>query len=76
MGIPSHPLFGSSLSFKELSRADNPKDRAHRRAHREETKKGQTRERDLDDGSSENYLGGEPFVLFVDLVWVTSISST
>ena len=76
MGISSHPLFGSSLSFKELSRADNPKDRAHRRAHREETKIGQTRERDLDDGSSENYLGGEPFILFVDLVWVTSISST
>ena len=40
LGIPSHPLFGSSLSFKELSRADNPKDRAHRRAHREETKIG------------------------------------
>ena len=40
LGIPSHPLFGSSLSFKELSRADNPQDRAHRRAHREETKIG------------------------------------
>jgi hypothetical protein len=25
LGTPSHPLFGSSLSFKELSRADNPK---------------------------------------------------
>ena len=29
-----------------------------------------------DCGSSENRLGGEPFVLFVGLVWVTSISST
>jgi hypothetical protein len=36
----------------------------------------ETLERDLGDGSSENYLGGEPLVLFVDLVWVPSISST
>jgi hypothetical protein len=55
-------LFDSSL-FQELFRADN-QDR------------DRTRERDPEDGSSEIYLGGEPLVLFVDLVWVSSISST
>ena len=43
------------------------------RAQRDKTK---TREKDPEDGSSENYLGGEPLVLFVDLVWVSSVSST
>ena len=43
------------------------------RAQRDKIK---TREKDPEDGRSENYLGGEPFVLLVDLVWVSSISST
>ena len=43
------------------------------RAQRDKIK---TREKDPEDGSSENYLGGEPLVLFVDLVWVSSVSST
>ncbi len=43
------------------------------RAQRDKTK---TREKDPEDSSSENYLGGEPFVLLVDLVWVSSIPST
>ena len=43
---------------------------------RAQTDKNKTREKDPEDGSSENYLGGEPFVLLVDLVWVSSISST
>ena len=69
-------MFGSSL-FQELSRADNPKDRAHRSAHSAiRSRQDRTREKDLVDGSSENYLGGEPLALFVDLVWVPSISST
>ncbi len=69
-------MFDSSL-FQELSRADNPNDRAHRSAHSvRRLKQERTLERDLGDGSSENYLGGEPLVLFVDLVWVPSISST
>ena len=69
-------MFDSSL-FQELSRADNPKDRAHRSAHSAiRPRQDRTRERDLVDGSSENYLGGEPLALFVDLVWVPSISST
>ena len=43
------------------------------RAQRDKTK---TRKKVPEDGSSENYLGGEPLALFVDLVWVPSISST
>ena len=43
------------------------------RAQRDKIK---TREKDPEGGSSVNYLGGEPFVLLVDLVWVSSISST
>ena len=42
------------------------------RAQRDKTK---TREKDPEDGSSENYLGGEPLVLIVGLVRVPSISS-
>ena len=42
------------------------------RAQRDKIK---TREKDPEDGSSENYLGGEPLVLLVGLVRVPSISS-
>ncbi len=42
------------------------------RAQRDKTK---TREKDPEDGSSENYLGGEPLVLLVGLVRVPSIFS-
>ena len=42
------------------------------RAQRDKTK---TRKKVPEDGSSENYLGGEPFVLLVGLVRVPSISS-
>ncbi len=69
-------MFDSAL-FQELSRADNPKDRAHRSAHSaKRPRQDRTLERDLVDGSSENYLGGEPLAFFVDLVWALSISST
>ena len=43
------------------------------RAQRDKIK---THEKDPEDGSSENYWGGEPFVLLVDLVWVSSVYST
>ncbi len=62
-------MLDSSL-FQELSRAHRSAHSA-RRLEQERTLKG-----DLGDGSSENYLGGEPLILFVDLVWVPSISST
>ncbi len=42
------------------------------RAQRDKYK---TREKDPEVGSSENYLDGELFVLLVELVWVSSISS-
>ena len=42
-------------------------------AQRDKTK---TRKKVPEDGSSENYLGGEPLVLLVGLVRVSSISST
>ena len=49
---------------------------AQKRAQCTKTRQDRTRERDLVDGSSENYLGGEPLALFVDLVWIPSICST
>lgn len=62
------PLIERALSFKELSRADYPTT-VRALAHQgQKTRTRQTREGDLEKGSSENYLGGEPRTRLVDVL--------
>ncbi len=67
-----HPLLGSSL-FQELSRADKyQRPRSPARTQSKKARQDKTRERDLEVGSSENYLGGGPWTSLVCYVWVPS----
>ena len=62
------PLIERALSFKELSRADYPTTvRAHAHQGQKKTRTRQTLAGDLEKGSSENYLGGEPRTRLVDV---------
>jgi len=67
-----YPLFGSSL-FQELSWADKyQRTRSPTRTQSKKARQDKTRERDLEVGSSENYLGGEPWTSLVCYAWVPS----
>ncbi len=72
MGIRITPCSNRSLFQRAFWGRQPQRQNAQVFAQRDKIK---TREKDPEDGSSENYLGGEPFVLPVDLVWVSLISS-
>ena len=62
------PLIDRALSFKELSRADYPTT-VRALAHQgQKTRTRQIGAGDLEKGSSENYLGGEPRTRLVDVL--------
>lgn len=62
------PLIERALSFKELSRADYPTT-VRALAHQgQKTRTRQIRAGDLEKGSSENYLGGEPRTRLIDVL--------